>query len=314
MALPTLNDVRAVDPVLTDMSIGLKNNAFWWDQIAPVKEVSEQSGTFYIYTRDYWMRRWEGALRAPEGESTRIRYGVSTDTYTALERSLEKVLGRVTRAASQTPEDLQNQDTAFLTNAIQLELEKLAAAAFFVTGVWGTSTTLSGGNQWSDYANSDPIANADTAMNTVRRATGGKPNSMFVGVTAWQKLREHPLILDKYKHSQVGIMTPQLVAAVLEVDELLVGESAENTALPGGTYTGADIWTDNALFLRKGQPTTGTPNGATTFVWNEAGNVPWAVESYDERKIVSTVTRVFTHVVPKVTSAQSGYMYLDAVA
>jgi hypothetical protein len=314
MALPTLRDVRPVNPVLTDMSIGLKNAKFFWDQIAPVKPTDQQSGTYFIYTRDYWMRRWENALRAPEGASTRINYGVSTDTYNALERSFEKPLGRVTLNASQTPENLQTQDVAFLTNAIQLELEKLAAAAFFVTGVWGTSTTLAGGDQWSDFANSDPIANVDTAMNTIRRGTGNKPNSMFIGVTAWQKLREHPLILDKYKHTQAGIMTPQLVAAALELDEVIVGESAENTGAPGGTYAGADIWTDNVLFLVKANPALGTPNGGTSFVWNEANNVPWAVEEYDEPQTKSHVTGVFTHVDMEVTSAQSGYIYLDAVA
>lgn len=314
MALPTLRDVRPVDPVLTDMSIGLKNDRFFWDQIAPVKTVTQQSGTYFIYTRDYWMRRWEGALRAPEGQSTRIEYGVSTDTYNALERSFEKLLGRVTLSASETPENLQNQDVAFLTNAIQMELEKLAAAAFFVTGVWGTSNTLSGTNQWSDYANSDPIADSDTAINTVRRATGGAPNTLFVGVTAWQKLREHPLVLDKYKHSQAGIMTPELVAPALGVEEIVVGESAENTGAPNGTYAGADIWTDNALFLRKAEPSLGTPNAGTTFIWNQANNVPWAVESYEEPSRKSIVTGVFTHVDMEVTSAQSGYLFLDTVA
>ena len=68
---------------------------------------------------------------------------------------------------------------------------------------------------------------------------------MFVGALVWERLKEHPDILDKYKHTQSGIMTTSLVAAALEIDNLYVGKSIENTAKDGQTFSGADIWTDN---------------------------------------------------------------------
>ena len=37
------------------------------------------------------------------------------------------------------------------------QIERLVASSLFITGVWGTSNTLSGTNQWSDFANSDPV-------------------------------------------------------------------------------------------------------------------------------------------------------------
>ncbi len=314
MPLPTINDVRPVNPVLTDLSIGFKNERFLWDKIAPAKESSEKSGTFIVYTRDYWFRRVTGGKRAPDGTYTRVGYGVTSDTFNCLERGFEKLLDDATRKASQTPEELSVMDLQFLTNLIQMELEKDIAAACFVTSVWGTSTTLSGTGQWSDFDVSDPIANCETAKRTIRRNTGAKPNVLFLGALAWEKLKEHPLILDKYKHTQKAIMTEELVAAVLGLDELVVGDSVENTAAEGGTFAGADIWTDNALFLVRNNPGLGVANGAYTFIWNEAGNVPWAAETYREDKSRGDVQRVFTHYVPKIVSAQHGYIYLDCVA
>lgn len=317
-ALPTIKDLRPVDPVLTDMSIGFKNERYFWDQIGPVKEVPEPSGTFFLYTRDYWFRRQEGAERGPTSPYTRVGFGATTATYQTLEYGFEQILGDPTVAASQTPENIETLAVEYLTHLLQIEMEKLASAEFFVTGKWGTSNTLSGGDQWSDFANSDPIADADAAIRTVRRGTGTAPNYLFMGLLAWEKLKEHPLILDKYKHTQSAIMTPELVAAVLSMDELVVGDSVENTAAekaPGtASFTGADIWTDNALFVVKNAPGLSVPNGAVNFIWNERGNVPWAAETYRSDDLRSTIARIFTHLVPKVVSSQHGYLLLDTVA
>jgi len=191
------------------------------------------------------------------------------------------------------------------------------AASHFVTGVWGTSTTLSATAspfQWSDYAQSDPIADADTAKRVIKRNTGATPNVLFVGLLAWERLKEHPLITEKYKHTQVGIMTEELVARVLGVDEVIVGDSVQNTGDDNQAFSGADIWTDNALFLVRNQPALGVANGGYTFMWNEKGNIPWGVESYRDEPVRSNITRVFTHIHPVIVSSQHGYLYLDAAA
>lgn len=313
-AQPTQRDVRPVDPVLTSLSIGFKNDEFLWDQIAPVAEQSEKSGTYFVYDREFWFRRQAGATRAASNPYLRVGYGVSSQTYNTKEIGFEKPTDDPTKNASQTPESLEVIDTQFVTNLIQLELEKLVAGALFVTGVWGTSNTLTGTNQWSDYANSDPINDSKVASNTIRRNTGAKPNSMFIGKSGWDVLSEHPLILDKYKHTQAGIMTPALVAAVLEIPEIKVGETVENTGDEAQSFAGADIWTDSALFLVRNAPSLGVANGAYTFMWNERGNIPWAIETYREEQTRSDVTRGFTHIDPQVVSAQHGYLYLDVAA
>jgi len=316
MPLPTIRDVRPVDPVMSQLSIGFKNPRYYWDQIAPPVEVAEKSATYFVWTRDFWFRREAGALRSPSGQYTRLGLGVTSATYNALERGYEEVVHDPIAAASQTPEDLDTQAIAHLTEMIQIEMEKLVAAATFVTGVWGTTSTLSGGNQWSDYGNSDPIADADTAKRTIRRATGTEPGSLAIGALTWEVLKEHPLVLDKYKHTQTGIMTEDLVAACLGVGELFSMSSVENTAAEGATYSGSDIWGDNALFFNK-TPTPGlmVPNGAYNFIWNETGdNFPWAAGNYRDEPVRADVHRVFTHSDVQIVASQLGYIYLDTNA
>lgn len=317
-ALPTQNDVRPVNPVLTDLSIGYKNPDFIWDLVAPVVSVDEKSGTYFIWTKDYWFRTFGeagGSKRSPEGNYKRVAYGLTTATYDTDEYGFEKPTGDPVVAASQTPENLENQDVAFLTNLMEMELEVMTAAELFVASKWGTDNTLSGTSQWSDFANSDPIGDFQTARSTVRKATGTTPNRAIMGIETWNDLKEHPLILDKYKHTQAGIMTQQLVAAALEVDEIVIGDTVKNTAKEGQTYVGADVWTDSCLLIPAiDAPALETPAGAYRFIWDEAGNVPWAVQNYREEQTRSNVARVFTHTISKVTSSASGYLFLDTAA
>ncbi len=318
MPLPTGNDVALVSPVLTNLSIGFRNPNFFWSKLAPPLGVDLNVGTFPIFTRDYWFRRATTAQRASSGGYQRLGYGIASSTYSTREYGFEKVLSDPTRKSSQTPQDLQVVDTEFLTQMFELELEKQVAAAAFVTSVWGTSNTLTGTDQWSDFDGSDPINDAEVAKRTVRRNTGAKVNMLFIGALGWEKLKEHPLIIDKYKHTQVGVMTEALVAAVLGIDEIVVGESIENTAIekaPGtASFTGADIWTDNAVWLAQETPGIDKPVGAITFMWDEIGNVPWAIQSYRDETVRSEVTRILSHWDIKIVSSQHGYMHLDLVA
>ncbi len=313
--LPTINDVVGVNPALTDLSLGFKNDRFLWDQIARPKSSVNKTGTYASYTRDYWFRRQTGGKRAASGEYTQAQgYGITWPTFNCLERGFEKLLDDATRKANQTADDLAIVDVAYLTNLIQLELEKDVAAAAFITGVWGTSTTLALTDQWSDFDASDPIDKVEIAKRTIRRATGAKVNKMFIGAAAWEKLKEHPLLLDKYKHTQRGILTEELVAEALGVGQVIVGDSVENTAAEGATFAGADIWTDNCLLVVDNAPGLMTPTGALTFMWNEVGNVPWAIQSYRWEKGRGDVTRVLSHYDIKIVASALGYIFLDCVA
>ena len=317
MPQPTIFDVRPVNPVLTNMSIAGRNKNFLAEKIAPFAVQPQKSGTYFIYTPSYWMRVPTGSYRASDGPYTQLGYGVTSSTYTTSEHGYEKLLPDPIRNASQTPEDLQMKDVQFLTNALQMDLESAVAAKLFTSGVWGAGDITLNGTagttsvplyQWDDYANSDPIANAKAARLAVHRLVGQYPTTMFIGVSSWQKLIEHPLLLEKYKYTQKGILTEELIAAVFMVDEVVVGDTSYNSAAEGQTAVGADIWGTNALFLCRNSPTLGVANGAYTFIWDEIGNNPWAIQDYRDEKLRGTMTRIMTHWDINTVSNSFGYM------
>lgn len=313
-AQPSLADLRPVDPVVTGLSIATRPENFVWDQIAPVMEVAEPTGTIPIYTSGPWFRRQEGAERAPEGTYLPVGYGTTTTTYRTAEYGFEKILGDVIRAGNQFPEDQEDVAAQFIANLINLELEKLAAATFFVTGAWNSEATLAGTDQWSDYDASEPMLKADDARRTIRRQTGVNPNILALGAETFDDLSKHPLVLDRYKYTQPGIITPQLLAPLFGVDEVIVGDAPEETTAEGGAGTRADIWTDNALFAVVNQPGSMVRAGGFMIMWNEKGNIPWVIESYRNEERRSNVTRGFTHADPVVVSNVHGYLFLNTAA
>ena len=314
MPLPTQGDLRPVDPVMSDLSIGFKNDMYYWDKIAPDVSRTEKSGTYFEWTKDYWLRRAPGAARAPSAPYTRIGMGVTTGTYNTEERGFEEPVYDPIRASSQTPESLDVMATKHLTEVMQLELEKTVSNALWKTGVWATDKTLSGTGQWSDQT-SDPIGDMDTAKRVVMRGTGTKPDTLFIGGVVWDTLKEHTQIIEKYKYSQAAVLTEELVARALGVNKIYVMESVENTAQDGSTYSGADIWTDRGLLTKMQQsPGLMAPNGAYTFMWDEKGNVPWAMQNYREEQVRSDVHRIFTHLDVKVCANDWGYFFNDTLA
>lgn len=314
MPLPTQNDLRPVDPVMTDLSIGFKNDAYYWDKIAPDVSREEKSGTYFIWTKDYWLRRPAGEDRAPASPYTRVGMGVSTGTYNTSEKGFEEPVYDPIRAASQTPEALDVMATKHLTELMQLVLEKNVASAVWKTGVWGAEKTLAGSNQWSD-SSSDPIGDIDTAKRSIMRNTGTKPTDLFISGAVWDELKEHTKLIQKYQYSQAAVLTEELVARALGVEKIHVMESVENTAKEGLTYSGADIWTDNMLLLKRQEsPGLMAPNGAYTFMWNEKGNVPWAMQNYREEQTRADIHRIFTHIDVKICANDFGYMFIDAIA
>ena len=312
-AQPADADVRPVDPVMTNLSIGYKNESFMWDKIAPVAEVVEASGTYFRYTRDFWMRRQEGAERGTGAPYLRVGYGLETSKYATIELGFEAPLDEVTKAKSQTPEDLSDTNAAFLSNLMQLELEKRTAEELFTTSIWGTDNALSSTTRWNIYDTSNPVDDMDVVLSTVRRNTGMEPNVFFIGRPVWDVLKDHPMILDRYKYSQPAIMTTELVAAVLNIPKIIVGNTVENTAKEGQTYVGADIWGDKGLVSVMNAPGLMIPAGAFTFIWNEKGNMPWAIDSYYEPQTRSDIDRIFTHRDAEVVSNHHGYFFSNLV-
>ncbi len=315
MAQPTSGDVH-VDSALSNLSIALMNEdeTFISRDLFPPVPVTKQSDRFYTWDKGVWFRN-HVSQRTPGDIYPEGGLELSTQPYFANIYHLAHGLADETIANQDPAVDLASAATRWLVNQFLLNQEIQWAADFFKTGVWGTSNTP--GVNWDDLANSDPILDVDTGRQKIRRLTGVFPNTMVVGQKVWDEgLKEHPLLLDKYKHTQSGVLTTDLVARALGMDRLLVGGASQNTAQEDATFVGANIFGNNALYLFV-PPSPGllTASAGYTFVWDiDGGGLSTQISRIREDNRDRDLLKAKHAWDQKIVSSDLGYIDLDLVS
>lgn len=204
--------------------------------------------------------------------------------------------------------------TAYLTNLVNLAREQRVANLVFNTGSYaaGLFNTLAGTSQWSDAANSDPVAAIGDALDVPVM----RPNIAVFGQQTWTKLRRHPKIVQAIKNTNqgAGMVSRQEFAEFFELQDVYIGAGFANSAKKGQTAALARVWGKHAAFLyrdRAAGPQAGVTFGFTA-AWGDkiAGNI-------DEPKIGLTGSqrvRSGERVKEVVSASDLGYFFQNAVA
>jgi len=89
-----------------------------------------------------------------------------------------------------------------------------------------------------------------------------RPNRMIIGAKAWTQLRMHPAIVKAMNGNAggSGVATKEIVASLLELDEILVGRSLINIAKKGADLDLQLCWGDNVA-LHYYEPIADQSNG-----------------------------------------------------
>lgn len=314
MALPTLNDVSAVDPVLQNFLVGFaqNENRFVALRAFPGVSVAEKSGTFYKFTQKYWFV--DGLEeRAPGSHFARRGIGVETDTYETLQWGLEYPIPEEIEAANQAPLSLEQAGVRWLAQQSFIRKERAFAASFMTTSVWGTDDNNSA-TDWDD-SSGVPITNVRTASRTISQKTGMMANTMICGEIVYDALLVNAQVLGTMQYTNtVTIATREaLLAAVLGLDSLLVSRAIYNTANEGQTASYSPVIDDDALVYYN-NPSAGIfdATAGKTFVWNPGGGAG-SVRSYMEDQTDSMILKHKEQWDQKLVANTLGYFFADIV-
>jgi hypothetical protein len=278
---PTPNSVY-VDPLLSDMAVAFMQDAtsFISDQVFPTVPVQYQTGKYDYYDRGAWYSI-RAKPRAPGEESAGGGYTLQQKTYAVIPYAVHSDLDAQTAANAMPPEDPRRNKTRWCTMQLLLLKEKLWADGFFKAGVWttdmtgvtGTSPTSVQFTQWSNHTSSTPIEDVEAQVTAMEQLTGFSPNTLVIGRSTWAGLKNHPQLVDRIKYTQRGIMTEDLLAAVLGLDKVLVSRATIDTAPESGASppTG-DVY---SFLMGKGallcysapSPSTEMPSAGYHFTW-----------------------------------------------
>jgi hypothetical protein len=250
-------------------------DVFIAEKVFPRIPVEKASAIYYKYDQDAWLRD-EAQQRADATQSAGSGYTVSTDTYNAKVWAFHKDVGDQVLQNYTNPLDPIRDATNYVASRMMLRQEIDFASKYFTTGVWGTDMTgvasAPTGNQfikWSDYVNSTPLIDIEVAKEKVAGATGFPVNTLVMGKAVFNALKNHPTIIDRIKYTTENIPTTALLAALFDVDRVLVATSLVNTAVEGQNKNIAYNFGKSVL-LTHSAPAPGllTPSAGYTFVWN----------------------------------------------
>ena len=314
MAQPTITDIQAVDPVLTNLMISYMqaDDRFVADRVFPNVTVDKDSGTYYILTKKFrFLDKME--VRAPGDPFAQSGYGVETDTYKTVQWALEEAIADENRANNQMPMELESISTENLAQANLIRKERAFAADFIKTGVWGTDDTTAA--DWDDFASGDPVADVKKAIRTVGASTGVKPNTIVLGDIVDSALTNHPDIIDRIKYvtAATGQNVDAAMGAIFKLVNYWVAEASYNTANEGQSFSASNIIDDDALVCVV-NPSAGV-RGATagkSFVWQAGGGTGSMFRvRVDERH--TDLVQIKAQWDQKVTAADMGYFFSDIV-
>jgi hypothetical protein len=280
MPQPTASDVH-IDAALTSVSVAYMqdDDAYIADKIFPIVPVEHASDKYWVFSKSDFFRD-EAQKRADSAESAGSGFGLTQASYSADVWSLHKDVGAQVKANSDPAINLDVAATDFVTQKLLIRRDRLFVQNYMTTGVWGTDWTgvVSGptGNQsvyWSDYTNGNPFNDIENAKQRVLLNTGLMPNVLVLSYPVYRSLRTNPLIIDRIKYTMAGgafsrNITPQLLAAAFDVDQVLVSRAVYNSAQEGTADSFSFVLGNHALLAyRTDAPNLMTPSAGYIFAW-----------------------------------------------
>lgn len=269
----------SLNPTLTNYAKGIAQEraSAVAEFIAPTVSVGASIGQFKKFDDKNAFQVLDASL--PDGaDPKRIEFGVGDGTFNCRPYALEV---RITKPeldaiGDNDPLDIQQAKIDTLISSAVLSHED----AVLTKAKAGLSAVLNKGN-WSS-GSVDPIQELDEQIMAIAVETGMMPNSILMGIGAWNVFRNHPKVIARMPGAAlIGVTTQQAAAFLLNPGlEIRVGILSKDTVKFGAAknatnMVGAEVF----VFHRSANPSTYDPSFAKTFRVNGSGIE--SVYSYD---------------------------------
>ena len=85
------------------------------------------------------------------------------------------------------------------------------------------------------------------AKGTIRDSIFVDPNTLMLSKKVYDKIVDHPAIVERMKYSQLGVLTTDLLARFFDVDHVIIGAAKKDSSVEGQSDSVSDIWGRDAL-------------------------------------------------------------------
>ena len=176
----------------------------------------------------------------------------------------------------------QAKATRRATKGVQLRQEIETAALLQAKSAYqsGHTKDLAATKKWS-ADNSDPLADIESARETVRAACGVRPGVLVVGASVLSQLKRNKALLASLSaNDRKSLLTVEQLKNLLELDDIIVGQAVSSVATGKPTK---DVWGKFAsLIVRPNLVSDGNDEGEPAFGYTFRRRGMPVVDRYEE--------------------------------
>lgn len=325
MPQPNVRDLIIAGP-LANVSIAYRNKNYIADRVFPLLDHVAPKAKIARYQKSAYFRD-EAGIRGPGARAARGGYGLDYLNIATVEYAFAKEVTDEDRKFSKAqgaPPVRPDQDAVeFATDKIDLKKER-RVAQLIIGGTWGG---VAGGEDaeglWAAGTGNTFLSDIETRIETIRAATGQRPNSLWLSANTIKEIKQESTVLDRIKYTERAIITTDLLASLFGLDQVLIGDAIYSTAKEtkaGTEWSSANVWEKNAnkgsafLYYRPSGPGLKTPSAGyqartdydetggprRTSVWREAAEHQDVYEVAEETDIL-------------ITGADLGFLWVDTI-
>ena len=301
-----MQDIR-VDPLLSNVSVAYQNAEYVAETIFPLVKVGSKTGFYFKFDKSKF--RKVATLRGVGAAAKEVGFGLTKSTaYVCKDHALKELVADEFKDEAQAALSPEMDATDNISERLLVEKE-IDLAAYMADDSNFSSVTLTTTDQWSDYANSDPIGDVETAIESVRSKIFKAPNTLIMGQQVYNVLKHHPDIVDRIK-SGFAKVTPEILADLFDVSKVIIGSAGKQDATEGQASDIAYIWGKHAWLA---YITPKPRRNSISFGYHFQYKIRKADKWYDKER-EGTFVRIHDHYTREVITTDACYMIKNAVA
>lgn len=258
-----------LDPVLTAIAIGYRNDAYSADILCPRSQVADQKFRYAAYPAHESYQPVESRVGRLSQPNTVTVSGQEQASFTE-DYGLDGPIPNLDLERDSDAHDIKGRTVERIAEALALNREQRVAALYADEANYaaGLTLTLSGKDKLSDPA-CDPLA---VLLDSLDKPLM-RPNTLVMGQDVWTKVRRHAKLVKAVRNdSGEGAISTQNLSELLEIQRVVIGRSRVNAVRPGKPARLERVWGNNIALVYL-DPSASFAAGGITFAltaqWGE---------------------------------------------
>jgi len=271
-----------IDVPLSNVAIDYQPPELIAPRFAPVVPVPNITGIIPTFNRRDRVSTVDD-FRAPGTEANKIHREVGSDSFVCKGRALKHSVNLEDRVNADPiyVTKLYNGNVEFITGKLLLNWEVRLANQVCSGSNVGSYAAVS--SSWTDHSNANPLNDVYTAIDNVKDRTGVRPNKVTFGEYAWRHFHRNDTVRNLIfgTNNGGGYPTEAQVAALLGVDEVMIGGAYKDSANRAQSEALSQVWNDNVIVsYAPSAPSIYVPSFMYSFRWTAAGVPNMQVERH----------------------------------